>query len=323
MKFKISNSEAGKRVDLFLAKKMTEISRGQIQQAIQKSAITINGKSIKSSYKLRESNTIFVDKKYFSDKNQSKKLLPEKIPLDVIYENKDLLVINKPAGLIVHPAAGNSSGTLVNAILNYDPKIASAVHNKSDQLSLVRPGIIHRLDKDTSGVLLVAKNKKALTSLSKQLQNKMIKKRYLALVFGWPPESGSIKSYLARGKKNRKIVIEVKNREGKEAISNYKIKKYLLTADGKNHLALVEVEIPTGRTHQIRVQFKSIGYPIIGDQVYNTKESKRLSDVLGAKRQMLHAYSVEFISPGENKSKTINTKLAKDFQQIQAKLKSY
>lgn len=322
MELRVQENEAGERADLFLAKKIPDFSRGQIQQAIDAAAITIDGKIIKSSYKLREGNTILVDEKYFADQNQPTKLLAEKIPLDVIYENKDLLVINKPAGLVVHPAAGNKTGTLVNAILNYDPKIANAVHDKSKQESLMRPGIIHRLDKDTSGVLLVAKTKKVLTSLSKQLQNKTIKKKYLALVYGWPQEAGRIKSYLARGKKNRKIVVEVESRLGKEAVSNYKVISFLTTADDKNHLALIEIEIPTGRTHQIRVQFKGIGHPLIGDQIYNTKGSKKISDVLGAKRQMLHAATIEFTPLGANKSITIETKLPKDFQKVQAKLKS-
>lgn len=320
IRYKILNREAGERVDLFLAKKMPDFSRGQIQKVITVGAVKIDKKIAKSSTKLKAGDTISLDDKLFAESSQPDKLLAENIPLEILFENNDLLVINKPAGLVVHPAAGNKTGTLVNAILNFDPKIASAVLDKSKTDSVTRPGIIHRLDKDTSGVILVARTKKALISLSKQLQNKTIKKNYLALVYGWPQESGSIKSYLARGEKNRKIVVEVESSKGKEAISNYKVMNFLATADSKNHLALVEVEISTGRTHQIRVQFKGIGHPIIGDQTYNTKESREISKKLGAERQMLHAASITFTIPGDNQTTKVNAELPVDFQKIKSRL---
>lgn len=320
MKYKISNSEAGERVDLFLVGKMPDFSRGQIQQAIAAGEVRVDNKIIKSSYKLREGNTVSVEEKFFADQDKSAKPLAEEIPLEILFENNDLLVINKPAGLVVHPAAGNKTGTLVNAILNFDPKIVSVIDDKNKTESQIRPGIIHRLDKDTSGVILVARTKRALISLSKQLQNKTIKKNYLALVYGWPQEVGSIKSYLARGEKNRKIVVEVESSKGKEAISNYKVINFFVTFDNKNHLALVGIEIPTGRTHQIRVQFKGIGHPIIGDQTYNNKTSRELSKKLGAGRQMLHAASIEFTPPSDNKSKIIEAELPKDLRNILVKL---
>jgi len=320
MKFKVSNSEVGERIDLFLTKELPKFSRSQIQKAIDNGKILVDGRGIKSSYKVRYGNTIFVDKNYIENLGKPPELLAEKIPLEILHENKDLLVINKPAGLVVHPAAGNWSGTLVNAILNYDPKILNAIGEKS-RMSQLRPGIIHRLDKDTTGVIIIAKNKTVLSSLSKQLRTREVKKKYEALVYGWPPESETIKSYLSRDKKNRKIVVEVEKDEGKEAISNYKVEKYLTSVNGKNHVSLLEIEIPTGRTHQIRVQFLGIGYPVVGDPIYNTKESKKLSMILGAKRQMLHAASIEFALPGKNKLVAISAPLPKDFRDILDKLK--
>ena len=316
MKFKVLKTKAGERVDLFLALRLKKYSRTKIQQAIKSGVVRVDGKSINSSYKLRHRNTITIDDKFFLDSNKLAKPKAEKIDFDIIYEDKNLLVINKPAGMVVHPAAGHKTGTLVNAILNYNKKISAAVHDKSDQLSLMRPGIIHRLDKDTSGILIVAKNKKSLILLSRQLQNKRIKKKYFALVFGWPPESGQIESYLTRDKKNRKKITEVGDSFGKKAISIYKSEKYFAATDGKNRVTLLEIEITTGRTHQIRVQMKGIGFPILGDQTYYSKESRQLSKKLGVKRQMLHAERIKFQLPKSNKFIELSAPLANDFQKI-------
>ncbi len=321
MKFKVLNNEAGERVDLFLVKKFSNYSRSILQQAVESGAVKVNSSVVKSSYKLKTGNIVSIDKDFFQEVEKPLKIISEKLPLEILYEDENIIAVNKPAGMVVHPATGNKTGTLVNAILNYDQNIINAIHDETSKISLSRPGIIHRLDKDTSGVILIAKNKKTLSSLSKQLQNKTIKKKYSALVLGWPQETGSVKSYLTRGKKNRKIVVEMDSSTGKKAISNYMTEKLLITADGKNHIALVEIEIPTGRTHQIRVQLKGIGHPIIGDQTYNIKESKTVSDILGAKRQMLHAKTIEFILPGQNKPIIVTSEIPEDFKKVKSKLK--
>ena len=321
MEFNISKNEAGERIDLFLAGKIPEYSRAQIQQAIVSKAVKINNRSIKSSYILRTSNKIIVEEKFLKNLNKPLKLRSEKIPLKVIFEDKDILVIDKPPKLVTHPGAGNKSGTVVNALLNYIPEIKNVVHEKSDQFSLLRPGIVHRLDKDTSGLLVIAKNRQALSFLSGELQKKQFNKYYLALVYGWLPENGKIESYLARDKKNRKKIIEVEKELGKNAILNYKVIKYLEIPDGKYHLTLVEVEILTGRTHQIRVQLKGIGSPLLGDQIYSSKESRTLSKKIAAKRQLLHAARIKFRLPSTKEILELSSSLPKDFQKILDKLK--
>ena len=321
MEFKISKNEAGERADVFLAKKIPDISRAQIQQAIRSGVVKINRKSIKSSYILKIGDKITVEDKFLENLNKPLKLKSEKIPLKVIFEDDDLLVIDKPSSLVTHPGAGNKSGTVVNALLNYIPEIKNVVQEKTDQFSLLRPGIVHRLDKDTSGLMVIAKNRQTLSFLSSELQNKQFNKYYLALVYGWLPEGGKIESYLARDKKNRKKIIEVEKEFGKNAISNYKAQKYLETKDGKYHVTLAEIEILTGRTHQIRVQMKGIGFPILGDAAYVSKESERLSRELSAKRQMLHAARIRFRLPSTKKYLELSTSLPEDFQKILDKLK--
>ena len=321
MQLSITPIELGERLDLFLVEKFSDYSRSQIQQGIDGGRVLVNGKIRNSSYKLREGDTVEFDKDAFAKFEQAAEIIGENIPLDILYQDSDLAVINKPAGMVVHPAAGNSNNTLVNALLNQYPEIANVKTDDSD-LAALRPGIVHRLDKDTTGVILVAKNQKTLESLSKQLKNRSIKKRYLALVSGWPSEKGSLKDFLARDKKNRKKIATTTKDDGREAISNFKVVDYFATKE-KQPVSLLEIEIPTGRTHQIRVQFKHAGFPLIGDQTYNTKESRELSKKLGATRQMLHAANIVFTKPDGNSLTSVTAEEPADFQKVKSRLTSH
>ncbi len=317
----VENSEAGERADNFLSKKIPSFSRSRIQKGIVEGKITLVGKSIKSSYKVCISDKFKVSDKFL---NLGKKILEpkaENISLEISYEDDNVLVVNKPAGIVVHPANGNEKGTLVNALINYNPSIFSPTGDGN--VDIFRPGIVHRLDKDTSGVLLVAKNIKTKEFLSNEFKKKNIEKTYIALVFGHLEKRGSIKSFLGRNKKHRKTISEVTSEKGKLAITNFKSIKYFSNKSNQINLTLAEIKIPTGRTHQIRTQLKSIGHPIIGDQTYNIKESQRISNLLSINRQLLHAKQITFHKPFDKKIQSIDSSLPNDFRVILDKIEKY
>lgn len=302
----------GIRLDSFLASKI-DISRSTLAESIKTGDIKVNNLITKPSYKLKPGDKI---NGFASVTDNSIELKPEHRKLDIIFENDDVIVINKPAGMPVHPGAGNSSGTLVNYLIGYLPSIKSAVNDLNDEYESVRPGIIHRLDKDTSGVLVVAKNARALSSVSKQIKNRKVKKVYLAICQGWPKEErGELRNCIGRSTKNRKLMAEVEEGRGKEAISVYKVLKYL--RDKKNnYLSLLEFNIKTGRTHQIRIQSKIAGFPVIGDSFYGGRGNKQISEFHGASRQMLHARSIDFFLPGETKISHFEAPIPTDMQTI-------
>lgn len=284
------------RVDVFLVKKFGQFSRSFIKDKIINQKILVNDNPIKPNYKLKKGDRI----KLFFD-IEPKPSLPkgEDIPLEIIFENKDVIVINKPVGMTVHPAAGNLSGTLVNALINYYPKITDVVYDKNAEISKIRPGLVHRLDKDTSGLIVVAKNIRTMRSLSKQIKNHTVEKKYQAICFGWPKtESGEIISYMGRNPKDRKTMADIGQDKGKKAISNYKVLQHMIN-NHKERISLIEFDIKTGRTHQIRFQAKQIGIPILGDQTYKTKESSLLQNKLNLKHQLLYACSLKFCLPRE------------------------
>jgi len=313
--FEITEKESGERIDLLLTKRYPDISRSLIQTAIETHFVQANGTKIKPSQKLKMGDTITFNEEFFDRIAESIKISKEDIPISIIYEDADLLVIDKPAGLVVHPGSGNVSGTLVNALVNYDEEISEAII-ANDKDSEVRPGIVHRLDKDTSGLLLVAKNKKSLSFLSTQIQKRQVRKNYTALVFGILPEEGILEDYIARDSNNRKIMAVVSEEKGKKAITIFKTLKYYSDKQSKKHFSLAEIEIPTGRTHQIRVQMKKFGFPIIGDQTYNTKLSIDASDQIGIKRQLLHASKIRYRLPSTNKYQESNSPLPGDFENV-------
>ncbi len=315
-KIKISEKETGERLDVFLAKNFTEYSRTYFSDLIKKGDVKVNGDKNKSSYRIDTNDEIIIN---FIEAPKTD-LLPEDIKLDIIYEDKDVIVLNKQAGIVVHPAAGNSSGTLVNALISHFPEIREAVYDQKSEVSRIRPGLVHRLDKDTSGALIVAKNSRAMHSLSRQIQNRTVKKTYLALCFNWPNKaSGELISHLGRHPKNRKLIAHIGPTKGKEAISSYEVLKYL-SDNSENKYCLIEFNIKTGRTHQIRVQAADMGSPVMGDKAYGNKQSIKLSDNLGIERQLLHAKTLSITLPGNTKPSIFDAPLPQDMKEALSRL---
>ena len=255
------------RLDKLIANKYSDLSRTNIQKLIDDNKITVNNKVQKASYKVMEKDEIKIEE----IEAKTIDLKPQNIPLDIIYEDDDIIVINKQKGLVVHPANGNPDGTLVNAIMAICKDSLSGIGGE------IRPGIVHRLDKDTSGLIIVAKNDKAHINLSEQIKNREVKKTYIALVRGVIKENeATINMPIARSTKDRKKMAVSK--DGKNAITHFKVlKRY-------DKYTLIEVNIETGRTHQIRVHMSQIGYPIVGDVVYSNGKNP-----FGVVGQMLHS----------------------------------
>ena len=286
----VPDEETGERIDSFLSGK-TEFTRTRIQQLIKDRNITVNGKATKSSYKIEENDEIAIE----VPEAETTEIKPENIKIDIVYEDSDIAVINKQAGLVVHPAHGHYSGTLVNAIL-YHIKDLSGINGE------IRPGIVHRLDKDTSGLIVIAKNDKVHAALTEMFQEKKIRKTYLAILKGKLNKSeGKIVTQIGRDKNDRKKMTVIDDvAKGKNAITNYRV------ISQNNLFTLVKVNIETGRTHQIRVHMRHLGYPILGDSVYGRKDNE--------KRQMLHAYKLEFIHPVTGRQMEFIGEIPEDFQ---------
>ena len=315
----VDENNQNKRVDVFLSKNEKKISRTKIKNLIEKGYLEINNQIV-----LEPSKKISVKDKVKLEVPKLKKLeiKPYKYKLDIIYEDNDVMVINKPAGLVVHPGAGNFDNTLVNALINYDKKNLSSINGE------LRPGIVHRLDKDTSGVIIVAKNNFAHTHLSKQFNEHSIDRKYIALVWGkLRPQKGEIKTFITRSSKNRQLM-DVSQTKGKLAITNYKTIEIYENARVPT-LSLVEYRLKTGRTHQIRVHMKFKGNPILGDKSYK-KKLKKLKDVdpelneiiKKIDRQCLHAKSLGFLHPTKNQRLFFESKLPNDLHKIVKKLRS-
>lgn len=308
-----------KRLDVALTNIFSSRSRSYFSELIKNGGVTINRNKVKPSYKLIPGDIIEILEN-IEEQKPSTEIKPEKIPLDIIYEDDNVIVINKQPGLVVHPASGTYSNTLVNALLDYFPKIREAVYQKGNPVSEARPGLVHRLDKNTSGLIIVAKNKKAMHSLSMQIKNRTVIKKYIALCFGWPKnESGTLISYLGRHPKNRKYIADIGKEKGKEAISDYKLLDCYTYNSEK--LSLIEFRIHTGRTHQIRVQAKQLGNPVMGDEFYGSKDSMNLSQKLKVSRQMLHAQTLIITLPNKNKPDQFTAPIPDDMQEILTKLK--
>lgn len=286
----VPDEETGERIDSFLSGK-TDFTRTRIQQLIKDRNITVNGKPTKSSYKIEENDEIIIE----VPEVETTEIKPENIKIDIVYEDSDIAVINKQAGLVVHPAHGHYSGTLVNALL-YHIKDLSGINGE------IRPGIVHRLDKDTSGLIVIAKNDKVHTALTEMFQEKKIRKTYLAILKGKLNKSeGKIVTQIGRDKNDRKKMTVIDDAaKGKNAITNYRV------ISQNNLFTLVKVNIETGRTHQIRVHMRYLGYPILGDSVYGRKDNE--------KRQMLHAYKLEFIHPVTGRQMEFIGEIPEDFQ---------
>ncbi|MEW5705911.1 MAG: RluA family pseudouridine synthase [Actinomycetota bacterium] len=297
----VKEDYAGQRVDVFLSKNPEISSRSFAQGLIEKGLVLVDGKKVDKNYKLRAGQLVDVT----IPAPEPAEVKPEPIPLDIRYEDDDLIVLVKPAGMVVHPAHGHASGTLVNALLAHAPSLSSIG-------GITRPGIIHRLDKDTSGLMIVAKNDFAHQILSKELKDRKIKRTYLTLVHGrFKEKEGTIHAPIGRSPRFRQKM-SVMGVGSREAISHYRV---LATYDD---YSLVEVRLETGRTHQIRVHMKYISHPVVGDQLYGTGGSKR---DLGLKRQFLHAYKLEFIHPRTGEYLRFEDKLPPDLQEVLDRLR--
>lgn len=289
------NRKPGERLDKFLAEALPEFSRSRIQQLIASGFVEVNGSpASKAGQPLDAGAALVVRVPPAAPAN----LIAEDIPLDIIFENDDLMVVNKPAGMVVHPAAGHSSGTLVNAALGHDPEIEGIGGEE-------RPGVVHRLDKDTSGLILLAKNERAHRWLQDQFRLRIVEKTYLALVDGKPPTpSGRVETFIGRDPKNRKRMANVSKTKGREAVSEYKTLESF-----KNH-TLLEFHPFTGRTHQIRLHCAFLKCPIVGDPIYGRK-----TPTLPLKRHFLHAFRLQITLPNENESRVFEAPLPVELEE--------
>lgn len=294
MNIKVNEENVGKRIDSFIPMVQEDISRSMVQKLIEQKNIKVNGKETKHSYKLKLNDEIEI----FVPEAKEINLKAQDIPLNVIYEDNDIIVINKPKGMVVHPANGNPDGTLVNAVMNKCKDSLSGIGGE------IRPGIVHRLDKDTSGAIIVAKNDKAHIALSEQLKNHEVKKTYLALVRGIIKENeATINMPIARSKKDRKKM-DV-DKDGKEAITHFKV-----LGRYKNKYTLLQINLETGRTHQIRVHMNYIGYPVVNDPVYGRRK------LINNDGQCLHAKTLGFVHPTTGKYMEFTSELPDKFINI-------
>lgn len=301
----VENEEKNQRIDAYLAKKYEDMSRVAVKRLIDEEKILVNNKKTKASYKVQENDEITIEE----EKPKEIELKAQNIPLEILYEDNDIIVVNKPKGMVVHPANGNPDGTLVNAVMAICHDSLSGIGGE------IRPGIVHRLDKDTSGVIVVAKNDKAHINLSEQIKNHEVEKTYLALVKGFVKENeATINMPIGRSTSNRKKMAVTKS--GKQAITHFKVIKRYKTH--KQDYALLEVKIETGRTHQIRVHLSQIGYPIVGDSTYSNGKNE-----WGIEGQCLHAKSLKFKHPTTGKEMYIEAKLPQYYEELLRELEIY
>ena len=298
------------RLDVYITNFVENATRSKVQDAIKAGYVTVNGKREKSSYKLLPNDHIFIE----LPKAPPPEAKAEELELDIIFEDDNLILVNKAAGMVVHPAYGNWTGTLVNGLMHHVDELGTADNE-------LRPGIVHRLDKDTSGLLVVAKNDETLAKLSAKFAEKDVERTYWAIVWGTPPEEGTIEGDIGRSKHDRKLMTVLQGGKGKHAVTHYKVLEYF------DYLSLVEVRLETGRTHQIRVHFNHIGHNVFGDNTYggtsvrygpNTGNRKVMFHKLitGLGRQALHAKTLGFEHPATGEMVQFDSELPEDFQHV-------
>lgn len=294
----ITENEAGMRADVALAA-LLEITRSNMQRLLEEGRAVKGGKVLKSNYKVKLGDEIIVE----LPEPQPLDVQPENIPLDIIYEDEDVVVVNKARGMVVHPASGNYTGTLVNALLYH-------CHNLSGINGVIRPGIVHRLDKDTSGIMICAKNDAAHLSLSEQIQNKTAQRTYLAVVRGnIKNDSGTIETQIARDKNDRKKMAVV-TEGGRQAITEYEVMERF----GK--YTIVKCRLKTGRTHQIRVHMEYLGYPLVGDPKYSPMKTP-----FSINGQALHSLTLSFVHPRTHEQMSFEAPLPEDMKKIVTRLR--
>ncbi len=322
MTISVPAEAAGQRLDQFLAEQIPDVSRARVQQMLREEKALVNGAIAKSSLKLRGGEQITI---LGEAQRPPLRAIAEDIPLDIVYEDADLAVVNKPAGMMVHAGAGatddeRNRGTLVNALLHR----FGALSEVGGEL---RPGIVHRLDKETSGLIIVAKNDVAHRKLAQQFSKREIKKRYVALVHGWPAKDrGTINDPISRDAV-RRIRMSTRGSAGRSAITHYEVRERIASAYGK--FALVDVRIETGRTHQIRVHMSSLRHPVVGDALYGAaKELKRVGTTIGTSppvltlgRNFLHAAAIEFWQPQTGEAVKLEAQLPEELVRFLEKLR--
>ena len=309
------------RIDKFLMTKIANASRNKIQDGIESGFVTVNDEVVKANYKVKPLDIITVS---MDEPPRDTEIIPQNIPLDIVYEDDELLVVNKPAGMVAHPAHGNWDGTLVNALVYHFQNLPT--HRNGE----IRPGLVHRIDKDTSGLLVVAKTDQAMTHLAKQFFDHSIERTYAALVWGEPKQDeGTIEGHIGRSLKDRKIMaIFPDGSQGKEAITHYKVLRKI------RYVSLVQCNLETGRTHQIRVHLKSIGNTLFNDETYGgnkvlrgtvfSKYEKFVENCFKiCPRQALHAKSLGFIHPKTGEFMQFDTELPVEMVQVMEKWEGY
>ena len=326
-RFLVGQVEDTARLDRFLVSHLPQtFSRAAIQRAIEQGVVTVDGQPVKSHRRLKPGQAVEARFAELAQPSRGALVRPEPIPLDVVFEDDQLLVINKPPGLVSHPAPGHWTGTLVNAVLWHLSQAASSKPQAAGtevqlaacslQPGLPRAGLVHRLDKDTSGLLVVAKTDLALRLLARQLKSRTMSRRYLALVDGHPPfDEGTLDAAIGRHSKDRKLMT-VRHLGGRPAVTHYRVLQRLSVKKQTEHLSIkytvVEVTLETGRTHQIRVHFAHFGYPILGDPVYS-RHSAAYWARLGIPRQLLHACAIRFTHPTTHHPVEFQASLPADF----------
>ncbi len=315
---KVKNKEKNLRIDILLSNQDNKLSRSRVKSLILENKLKINNIIINDPSKKIKLN----DEIYFEISEPEKEnLKPFKYPLDIIHEDKDLMVINKSAGISIHPGPGNYDNTIVNALINYDSKNLSNIGNK------LRPGIVHRIDKDTSGLIVIAKNNISHENLSKQFSDHSITRVYQALVWGKiRPQNGKIETFITRSSRNRQMM-EVSSKKGKKAVTNYKTLE-IFEDEKIPTFSLVECKLETGRTHQIRVHLSYKGNNILGDKKYKKKfkkfegiDSELEDSIISLNRQFLHAKTISFNHPSNNTKLEFTSNLPPDLEKILKKLR--
>ena len=320
LRIAVDKGQAPLRIDKFLMNRVENASRNRIQNAVELGNVLVNDKIIKSSYKVKPFDVISV---VLPHPPRDTEVYPENIPLDIIYEDNDVLVINKPAGMVVHPGYNNYTGTLVNGLVYHFQQLPVLPGNDG------RPGLVHRIDKDTSGLLLISKNERAMTWLAKQFFEHTITRKYIALVWGDIATDGTVTGYIGRSVNDRRVMsIYDDAQKGKWSVTHYKVLERM------NYVTLIECQLETGRTHQIRAHMKHIGHPLFSDATYGgdkilkgtvfTKYRQFVENCFGIMpRQALHAQTLGFLHPTLKRNLLFEAPLPADFESVLNKWRKY